>query len=157
MKTKEAVSIIEKQQYNNVTELFKEKVGQAVDVTVGKMKELQIRTLDIPGIGGLQLTEHGSQFHYELFQWKNDGLSDPYNDEDLSGDLLSSHKTRADTEQSGSYYGGDFNHWISYPSKSAVMKFASNFDKILKALEKEEDKAVSEAQKAIELIDNLTD
>jgi hypothetical protein len=37
------------------------------------------------------------------------------------------------------------------------MKFASNFDKILKALEKEEDKAVSEAQKAIELIDNLTD
>lgn len=134
MTQQKAISIIERNDYQRATEKLQEKVSDVAEAVRIKMEELNIKELQIGDscLYHKEIRVNGTIFN--TLTWEGDPrYSDP--DIDLGGDLELAHEMRTDFSERGTHPGGDYNYWINYPSRSAVMKFAREAQDILKALE----------------------
>ena len=87
------------------------------------MVDLGIRHLEVNDhhIHRNEMAANGGQFPYSTLTMDN------------SGDLTSANSWSND-ENPGSYYTGDFNSWIAYPSSDDLIAFAEIWEQIVTAI-----------------------
>ncbi len=147
MDTKQALNVLTRKNYVRITEKLASAVAEVAEQIREKMKELDIRELNVPEVGTLTRWAVHSNSGY------SQGCLGFKRDYEASGDLTEACVKGKDGN--GHYFMNDFNCWINYATKDDFIRFALNIDQILMALSAKEDEFISKAEDALKKIDEV--